>query len=447
MAFKQRKKVTILGASIGGLVSAAELAASGFDVTIIEKGKSVGGLYSKVETPFGEQELGMHVLYVNQNQFSHLSEIFGKDSFHILSGTQVDIGSCENFGHKFFNSHYPNVIGHHFQEKILQQLKETVSDNKKSLNAREEIIKRFGKTAATEVVNPILETLWKTKTELLTPDAIHCFFDLRRIVACTKREADTLKTDEWLDRVLANPDQLRPKGTAYDGRIGLIFKKGHDNISERVSTWAQEIGVELKFESEVLIDDGLYIDNLPAHENTDACIVALPLHNLVPALANELDQLELSIYYLQTSEKISDEFPAYYLLSHSSNFKTSRIVNYDSYDPDTPDVGSSVIAVEVIHELDNAPPQEEIVSEVELLFPSLNMQESYQLPKSLKFCSPTINNSRILDSVSQQIKHNFVDKPIYFSGMRTDKGVFFSHHTIGAAYEAALDYKRRVAQD
>ena len=29
-------------------------------------------------------------------------------------------------------------------------------------------------------------------------------------------------------------------------------------------------------------------------------------------------------------------------------------------------------------------------------------------------------------------------KPVFFTGMRTDTGIFFSHHTIGLAYDSAL---------
>ena len=56
--------IVVIGASVGGLVAAAELHAQGFQVTIVERGQKVGGLFNKVQTPFGMQELGMHVLYV-----------------------------------------------------------------------------------------------------------------------------------------------------------------------------------------------------------------------------------------------------------------------------------------------------------------------------------------------------------------------------------------------
>ena len=92
-----KPKIAILGASLGGLIAAAELRASGFNVDIFEKGRSVGGLFSEVETPFGPQELGMHVIYADQRQYEYLCHIFGSESFHLLLGSSVDKGASANF--------------------------------------------------------------------------------------------------------------------------------------------------------------------------------------------------------------------------------------------------------------------------------------------------------------------------------------------------------------
>ncbi|PPR36065.1 MAG: hypothetical protein CFH30_01274, partial [Alphaproteobacteria bacterium MarineAlpha8_Bin1] len=54
-----KKRIAVIGASVGGLVAAAELKSQGYDVNIVEKGSTIGGLYSSINTPFGEQELGM----------------------------------------------------------------------------------------------------------------------------------------------------------------------------------------------------------------------------------------------------------------------------------------------------------------------------------------------------------------------------------------------------
>ena len=61
-----KPKIAILGASLGGLIAAAELRASGFNVDIFEKGRSVGGLFSEVETPLISIEI-MSFMQTNDN--------------------------------------------------------------------------------------------------------------------------------------------------------------------------------------------------------------------------------------------------------------------------------------------------------------------------------------------------------------------------------------------
>ena len=65
----------------------------GYKVTIIEKGHKVNGLYQSIKTRFGPQELGMHVLYVNDEVRSIFSEIFDSKCFNVLEGVNVDKGS------------------------------------------------------------------------------------------------------------------------------------------------------------------------------------------------------------------------------------------------------------------------------------------------------------------------------------------------------------------
>ena len=182
------QRIAVIGASLGGLIAAAELRSHGFQVTIIEKGRSAGGLYSKTSTPFGPQEIGMHVIYANNRQFQHLSGIFGESSFHTLSGSNVDRGASSNYGSIYTGSHYPCLLEHSLRDKILEEIlatSEEVLDYNTS-NAEEESIRRFGRTAGINIVSPILKKLWNLEPKFLTRDALHCFFDLRRLVVWRK---------------------------------------------------------------------------------------------------------------------------------------------------------------------------------------------------------------------------------------------------------------------
>ncbi len=440
------RKVAVVGASIGGLVAAAELRERGFDITIIEKGQIVGGLYGKVETPFGTQELGMHVLYVTQEHYRHLCNIFGADAFHTWQGYAVDIGASHNFGKNFFDSIYPDVRGLSTSEKIVNQLIEKQGAGYSPSNALEAVIGRFGEEAGINVFAPILKKLWKMDANQLSKDAIHCFYDLRRVVACDKARADQLKQDTWLDSVIANPLQSQPSGTVFDGRIAVRFKNTFNNTAEKALQWLSREKVSIQFERSVeIVGRRLIIDGTPIDEIFDGCIVATPLASLIPEASKTMDSLDLSIYYFKLVEKITNNFPAYYLLCHDSNIISSRIVNYDAYNVEDQVDRPIVIAVEVTHLVGNPPTLEDISSELATVLPFATISESYKLPASLRVPIPSLKNASILDEHTEGMVKDFPNEALFFTGMRTDKGIFFSHHTIGQAYESALECATRLS--
>jgi hypothetical protein len=431
-------RIAILGASLGGMVAAAELRRKGCEVTIFEKGRAIGGLYSKAETPFGTQELGMHVLYAGQQHYEHLCDIFGKENFHVMRGPRVDMGASANFGDVFWGSHYPSLINHPMRSRVLAEMVSNPPTVNPALNAEEEAIRRFGPLAAHEIVVPILRKLWGLEPKCLTPHALHCFFDLRRMVVAKKPEADLLKDNEALDAVVANPDQVNPKGQVFGGRIGLLFREGCNDLSERAMEWAHRSGVKLRFGADVTVKQGeLSVDGEFLAKDFDACLVAVPVHMLAGEHLNQADKVELTIYYLRLEASLGESFSTYYILAHDSTFQASRIVNYDSYRPNNDSAGCSVIAVEAIHARGQAPTADGIAAEVLRLQPHARIAETFQMPRSLPVLAPTVANGRLLDAFEASLASTF-GKPVFFTGMRTDTGIFFSHHTIGLAYDSAL---------
>ncbi|WP_412051207.1 NAD(P)-binding protein [Hoeflea sp. Naph1] len=440
-----KKTVGIVGASIGGLMSAAALADRQMNVTLFERGRSVTGLFNKIDTPFGRQELGMHVIYVSHDQYAYLCEIFGAEVFELLEGVNVDLGASNNFGMNNFNSVYPDVRHHPDLEQILVEMCTGKGSEDRAVSARDEAIRRFGRTAALDVIVPTLEKLWHSKAENLTKQALHCFYDLRRMVVCDKLQADRLKQDPWLDQVVANPLQTEPVGKIYGDRVGLVFKAEYKDLNERAIAWAEKKHIKIEFEKQISIDGGrLLSDGVALSEICDACIVAAPIHTLAQHLVDELDQIELSIAYFQLDTRIGANFPAYYLLCHDPVLKSSRIVNYEAYNSDRCDDKQSVLSVEFLHPVGQPPETAEIGDEISRIFPNCAVIASHRLGKSMKICSPTLVNKKFLDKFEQEVSSSFGGKPIYFSGMRTDTGQFFSHNTIGSAYASALDCYERL---
>ena len=122
---------------------------------------------------------------------------------------------------------------------------------------------------------------------------------------------------------------------------------------------------------------------------------------------------------------------------------TSRIVNYEAYNAQERHDGLAVISVEVLHDLDAAPTESVVAAEVSRILPWVTIENCYKLPRSLRVPTPSLKNTKCLDAISLGMESQVPHEALFFAGMRTDKGVFFSHHTVGAAYEAALECARR----
>ena len=112
-----KPKIAILGASLGGLIAAAELRASGFNVDIFEKGRSVGGLFSEVETPFGPQNWECMSFMQTNDKYEYLCNIFGSESFHLLLGSSVDKGASANFNSVYFGNTIHTCFLTHYAPK------------------------------------------------------------------------------------------------------------------------------------------------------------------------------------------------------------------------------------------------------------------------------------------------------------------------------------------
>ena len=282
----------------------------------------------------------------------------------------------------------------------------------------------------------------------LTPESIHCYFDLRRLVACSRDRAMELKREPQIDAVLANPDQFKPSGKVFSGRVGVCFDPKSGLLPERINDWAERRQITIKYNADISLQDGqLTAAGSVLSEDYDASIVAMPLSAICDIESDRLDVRQLSIYYLQLNESIANDCPAYYILNHDESFHISRLVNYDAYSASNQKNGRGVIAAEVLHRVAEAPSLEDIELEVRKIFPMSDVHQSFEVRHKLSILSPSIRNKGHLDQLQQRIESNYRGKPVFFTGMRTDAGIFFSHQTIGAAYQAALDCKKRLSRN
>jgi len=439
-------RVAIVGASIAALVAAAALREKGLGVDVLERGQSVGGLFAKVDTPFGTQEVGMHVIYASPDQVAHMQAVLGRDAMDVLEGTAVDQGGSIFDGAPHYNSLYPDVRDHRLRPQIVDELLATTPAASEVADAAAEAERRFGPTAASSVFVPVLEKVWKTSAAALTGAALHCFFDLRRVVAFDKRVADLLKRDPWFDAVVANPDQNQPAGQVFGGRQAVVMKLDGAQLQERVAEWAASNDVMLAFGADVDIAGGdLQVDGGPVGERWDGCLVTSPVFAIPNDRPVRLAEIELTVDYVRLATGTTITFPTYYVLCHDPTVTASRIVNFASYSAQAADNDAGqVLAIETVHAVGDQPLPETITDDLRRIWPDIGIDDAFRLPKTLKLPVPTIENGRQLDAVIASVGERFGDRPLYFTGMRTDRGVFFSHQTIGLAHDAALDCYRQL---
>ena len=435
-------KAVIIGASVGGLVAATTLREQGWEVTLLEKGPSVGGLYAVVHTPFGECELGMHVLYVTPHQQAMLMDLFGETAFIEKQGVDTDLGASFSRGTLHAGSIYPDVRNSPQRDVIEAQIGQHARDDT-PVNAAEALRARFGPIAAEQVVAPILEKLWKKPVTALAPGALHCYFDVRRIVLADKASSDALKQDPVLDAVIGNPEQTAPAGSIFHGRRALFLRHGQGDLASKAVDSLRRAGIQVEFGCDVqLLNDVLSFRGRALSEDYDACIVASPLNALDRDLAQGLDQMEMSIFYFKTTVQSRPHPAAYYILCHGPELASSRVVNYPAYNFENIAHLQGIVAVEVLHEPGDAPAVQQVRAELQAVLPELQILDEHAFDRRLRIASPTTHNAQRLDEAVHRVRSASGFEFLYFAGMRTDQGVFFSHHTIGAAYDAALDCSR-----
>jgi hypothetical protein len=431
-----RKKVAIIGASVGGLISAKLLQSKGYNVTIFEKSNSVGGMYSKVDTPFGRFELGMHVLYVNDEQREVLYELYGVDYFLERNGTDVDLGASFFDNQLYMNSIYPNIINTRYATTVLKHL----SDEKSTrdiipYNVVEALKIRFGSEYTIDIAVKILEGLWGTEANLLSEGAIHSFYDLRRVVAVGQEEAIKLKKNKDFDNVIAWPDQTNVIGKIFDNRTALFFK--YLDKEPFIVSKIEDNDINLSLNQNIYLkNDEFYSNDLNLNKDYDAMILTAPIHSLIEKdMEEKIDYGKLAIYYFELENSIKDSVPVYYVLGHDENVLFSRMVNYDAYNEDYP---KKVISAEVLYS-DIEPDVQQVIEGVEKVHPSIKVKNHYKYPNVLKVPLPTVKNHELFQEQILRIKNNLKEKYFKDSGMRTDLGRFFSHDTIREAYNATLE--------
>ena len=419
-------KVLIVGASIGGLVAAAIFRKKGFEVTIIERGNKVSGLYQSVDTPFGKQELGMHVVYVNEEIKNILKDIYGLGTFITLKNKYVDLASTYFNNELKEKSVYP--IFDQFDKKIkisarLLLNKKNMDDSMESAHSFFE--RKFGSELAKSFYKPVLESLWGSSSELLSRGASQCYFDLRRICLFSEITSKIIKKFSRFDNFIANPNQLNPSTPVYENREAIVFDQDSKiDLQKNTLNWIEKNKIKLCLNTPVSIkNDGTIIFDGNVKLDYDALLMTGPIHSIIEE-KHLLEMREMSIAYFKFPNPIMPKSNCYYTLCHQPDFSSSRIVNYYGYKKKFSNFNENIVSVEVLHKVGERPPLDKIIKELNLIYSQSPLPNGCFLERNIKLPKPTLINQELLNSVENKVKKK-LQNPYLFSAMRTDKGHFF----------------------
>ena len=461
------KKIFIIGGGIAGMFCAYLLAKKkcGYEITIIEKNRFLGGAFASYKTP--EKyifDIGIHILY--STSIKEVDDIFfdvlPEDEWNILVGNKKDVAGV------FFNqtlqvySHYPDLT--HFPVAALSKY---ISDfylnldstyPHKFISAKDMFIAKFGNEISRNIIAPILENLWGRPLDAMDLSVIK-INSLDRVILHNKNlMGDLIKAPNIASR-LAYPDQLNLPPVRKSQQFALYPKKfGMKNFSEVFTTKLLQMGVIIKFDSFIESittndDRAASIDiNFSGNkisQRTDSLIWCGGLNQLakkldIPEEINIIPESKEVIFlnYLFDFEPNMPDI--YYFYCYDLGFGSFRVTNYSNFCEDASSMGLYPITIEFwpskLHHTNTNDISNDFleIGVKELIQFGVIPPESkpvckYMHDMRLKFPIPSLLNRASNQRISDAIKDLSIDN-IHVVGMSSKNDVFLGNEILKQVY-------------
>ena len=350
-----KKKIVILGAGISGLTAAYELAISGYNVMVFERGKNVGGLASSYRDINGfVYDMGPHEFCTENKLLVKILKDLLKDDFLILQ---------KNSSQYFFDKYVPyplrpidffTKIPPTLAAKVLFELvtnKFRDSYKKNTQESFESWVKsRYGETLYNIYFKPYTEKVWgisPTQIDSITASSRISFNSVFDLFFKTVKHYITKKDDF---STIHNP--LKNSFYYAKGGIGKIC----DKLYER----CLELRVKFKFNYEVkkIIKKNskavkIIFSNNKNITNFDYVINTIPLTTLTRALGFNHDfplrfRSMIFGFFSFDKPKLSDYHWIYVPDRHDKKFIFQRITEFSHLkDAEMAKKGKTCICLEI----------------------------------------------------------------------------------------------------
>ena len=222
--------VIVVGGGLAGIVAAYFSRLQGHNVSVIDRGESLGGLLRSHTNQWGSFDYGTHIASSTDIQTLNdfLFDGFTDENCHIFDTTI----SGSYYGGKL-NENSPYISPQSLPEPIFHKICYevlTASENREPTCLTEYFRSKFGNTLTANVLNPVAEKYMGEDGDTLDIK-VHCFFDLNRVLLFDGTTSNILKSIDTFNQKIGfhhhekGVKKYYPSSGGIGAWIGMLVHK------------------------------------------------------------------------------------------------------------------------------------------------------------------------------------------------------------------------------
>lgn len=470
---QSEKNIVIVGGGLSGLYSALLISDQfpKYQVHLIERAPHLGGTYTSIhDSQMGWLDIGMHTIPESgiEEVDRYIREALDENGWNFLTGNKKDISGIFYRGVLHEESPYINLrdLPAEIQPECLADFVLQVSERnirvEDCATAHDFFARRFGRSIADRVIEPVLNKLWNTSGSNLDAMASRSVLMDRVRLFDSETMVDIMKSDLLRPRV-AFPKQM-DLPLEYRSKLRCLYPKqfGMIHLIQAIEKKLLDRGVKFYTSAQLgkLLIENQRIKSVEVTRNNESVTIdgvkmlhwSGPILGIAPLLdidfpLAKLDPPNAQVYvylFLKQKPRIGD---LYYFYCLDSGYQTYRVTSFASYCPNAKG-GDGAYPVCVELQFRQMPNQSEAeltdlaVSEL-IAFGVIDSVEDVGLSRveKLKTGFPilTLNNSRMMAELRNQIGSRGITN-LVAAGQAPERGVFFLNECLKLTYHSVNQF-------
>ena len=456
-----QKNIVILGGGIPGIFSALYLSKlkPECNIYLIESDEKIGGLYNSFEDRDGGIfDKGMHLIY--ETCIPEIDDVIRnclpEDDWIYLAGNKKDIAGV--FHDNYLEKKSPYMHINSIKNKRLkiciadffQTIEKQAPNFRDCISAEDFFKNRFGYSLTKEIIEPVINKLWRMPLNKLHPSSTRIVLMDRLRMFSEETTSDLMKSEYMRSRI-AYPDQMKlnkkyrnsqkglyPKMFGMSNLIrGMELKLKMAKINILKNSIISSIEIEKNQIKKVKINKDNSLIDIPSIELLHSTISSsklLPLFGKTQEKVN-LDKSLVQKYLYLLLDSPPEMGGIYYFHSFQKDTKIYRVTNYSSYCPSATrnfrGKKAWPICIE-LHYKNKSPNIKKIISDgihdllkmkiikssESIIFTKVESAGGFPL-LTLKNCAYLKETNNLLENLDLE--------NLLIAGQAPDKGIFFLH--------------------